>query len=55
MTAPPADSTKRVAKHRKLLAAQGIRYRSVLVHDEDVPAVTKYAAIKLKRRQKGQP
>lgn len=54
MTKPPA-STKRVAKHRELLAAQGIRYRSVLVHDDDVPAVSRYAAQKLKRRQKANP
>ena len=48
----PRTPAQRVAKHRKLLAAQGIRYRSVLVHDDDVPAVIRYAANKLKRRQK---
>lgn len=50
-TNTPPTSTERVAKHRQLLAAEKLRYRSVLVHDDDVLAVMKYAASKLKRRK----
>ena len=50
-TPPTKTSTGRVSKHRQLLAAEGLRYRSVLVHDDDVAAVLRYAATKLKRRR----
>jgi hypothetical protein len=46
----PATSTPRVRTHRELLARVGLRYRSILVHDDDVAAVQRYAARKLKNR-----
>ncbi len=48
---PKPLSTPRVAKHRQDLAKAGFRYRSVLVHDDDVAAVCRYAGRCLKKRR----
>ncbi len=49
--APKPNSTPRVTKHRDAWAKLGFRYRSVLVHDDDVAAVSRYAERCLKKRR----
>lgn len=49
-----AVSTPRVRKHAKMLAALGLRYRNVLMHDDDVARIRAYAARLLKSRRTNQ-
>lgn len=49
MTPPRKTSTRRVGKHRAMLETLNMRYRSILVHDDDVEQLRRYAARLLKR------